>query len=77
MKNLLEFGHAGDRSRANLVSQGLERRDLQHSLNLVDWLSARRHADSKTVVGQSSKAVVVNGFVHVGVVVVVVGDIPV
>lgn len=76
MNDLLEAGNTGDLSSTELVGQSLESCNFECDLNLVDRLAVAGHANTKTVVGEGSVALL-ESLVDIAVVVVVVGEIPV
>lgn len=77
MQDLLELGSSRNGTRPQLVCERLQGCNFEKDLDLVDRISLRRHADTKTIVAEGRVAVVVDSLVYVAVVVVVEWDVPV
>lgn len=75
--DLLELGNTWNLSSTEQVGELFECSNFELHLNLVDRLAVAGHANSKTVVGEGRVAILLHGTVNVGVVVVVVGKVPV
>lgn len=75
--DLLELGDGLDLATTDHVGELAEGLDLNLGLDLVNSLSVLRHADTETVVRESSIAIVVNCLVDVRVVEVVEWHVPV
>lgn len=77
VEDLLKRRNTRDSSSTESVGELLESSNLEGDLDLIDRLALAGHTDTKTVVGEGGEAVVLDRTVGVGVVVVVVGEVPV